>query len=360
MERFFSPFFRSARCWWVLFALPGPWQLHAAEPFSAPGTAPRARVVIVQDSNATEAFQPRPDRIRAMVATGLTNLTGKATVPDAWRSLVSTQDVIGIKVFSAPGAKSGTRPAVVRALIEGLLSAGIPPRNIVIWDKQISDLKLAGFSELSKRYGVRLAGSAQAGWDEGRDEKSKPYDSPLIGNLVWGDLEFGRKGPGVGRKSFLSKLVTRELTKIINVPPMLNNNEAGVSGNLYSLAMGSADNTFRFESDPERLATAVPDIYNLPPLGDHVALSIVDALICQYEGGEHGLLHYSTVLNQLRFSRDPVALDVLSLQDLEHQRQAADAPKVKPNMDLYSNATLIDLGVSDPKKIVIDTLIVGK
>src|SRR5439155_21218296 len=122
-------------------------------------------------------------------------------------------------------------------------------------------------------------------------------------------------------------------------------------------AMGSVDNSARFETDPNRLATAVPDICNLPALADTIALNIVDALICQYEGGERGLVHYSAVLNQLRFSRDPVALDVLSLQDLERQRHHADAPVVKPNMDLYNNAALIELGVSDPKKIIVETLI---
>ena len=38
-----------------------------------------------------------------MVNCGITNFTGKATVAEAWRSLVSTQDVVGIKVFSAAG-----------------------------------------------------------------------------------------------------------------------------------------------------------------------------------------------------------------------------------------------------------------
>src|SRR5207249_1582974 len=132
----------------------------------------------------------------------------------------------------------------------------------------------------------------------------------------------------------------QEMTKIINVTPLLNHNLAGVSGNLYSLSAGSVDNFVRFESDPDRLATAVPEIYALPALCDRVVLNIVDALVCQYEGEERGLLHYSVSLNQLRLSRDPVALDALSLQELEHQRQAANAPTVKPNLDLYSNAAL--------------------
>jgi hypothetical protein len=118
----------------------------------------------------------------------------------------------------------------------------------------------------------------------------------------------------------VTKLVSKEITKIISVSPLLNHNTAGVSGNICSLALGSIDNSLRFEGDLTKLATALPEIYALPALGDHVALNIVDALVCQYQGEQFGFLHYSVALNQLRFSTDPVALDVLSIQELEKQR----------------------------------------
>lgn len=318
----------------------------ALEGFTAGSSSPRASVVIVEDANATEAFRPRPERVQAMVERGITNLTGESSVVAAWQSLVSTQDVVGIKVFSAPGPNSGTRPAVAAAVVQSLLAAGMLPGNIIVWDRNATDLRLAGFYELGARFGVRVASSAAAGYDE-----EVFYEKPLLGNLVWGDLEFGRKDEGVGRKSFVSKLVTREMTKIINLTPLLNHTLAGVSGNLYSLTLGSVDNTIRFESDAQRLANAVPELYALPALGDRVVLNIVDALICQYEGGQRGLLHYSTALNQLRFSRDPVALDFLSLRELDRQRQRAGTPTVKPNLELYSNAALLELGVNDLTKI---------
>jgi hypothetical protein len=323
----------------------------AADPFSTGSHAAITHVVVTQDPDATDAFRPRLEKVRVMVNHAITKLTQKPTVPKAWRSLVSTQDVVGIKVLSAPGPNSGTRPAVVAAVVEGLVAAGLPAKQIIVWDREITDLRLAGFAELAKNYGIRIAGSTQAGWDE------KAYyspDSPILGNLVWGDLEFGKKGDGVGRKSFVSKLVSREMTKIINVTPLLNHNDVGVSGNLYSLAMGSIDNLIRFESRPETLATVIPEVYSLPALSDHVVLNITDALICQYEGGERGLLHYSATLNQLRFSRDPVALDVLSIQELIRQRQAAHAPPVKPNVKVYSNAALLQLGTDDLKRIQVD------
>ncbi|HXP61650.1 MAG TPA: DUF362 domain-containing protein [Dongiaceae bacterium] len=337
------PAFGAALLW--LAGGPAP----AADLLSSLG--PRARIVAVQDSEATQAFEPRLDVVRAMVDRAITNLTGKATVPEAWRSLVRTQDVVGIKVYSSPGPNSGTRPAVVAGVVKGLLAAGLPPQNIIVWDRLASDLRVAGFWGLSNRYGIRLEGSADVGWDE-----NTSYPRPLLGKLVFGDLEFGKEGNGIGRKSFVSKLVSRELTKIINVTPLLNHNLAGVCGNLYSLALGSVDNILRFEFDPEALSEAVPEIYALKELGDHVVLNITDALVCQYEGGERGLLHYSTALNELRFSTDPVALDVLSLQELDNQREAAHAPPVKADRKLYINAGLLDLGVSDPKRILVERL----
>jgi len=112
----------------------------------------------------------------------------------------------------------------------------------------------------------------------------------------------------------------------------------------------------RFETDANRLARAVPEIYAQSVLSDHVVLNVTDALIGQYEGGESVLLHYAATLNELRFSKDPVALDVLSMKDLGSLRQARGAPAIDPNLDLYSNAELLQLGVSDLKHVEVDTV----
>ena len=324
----------------------------AADPFTTtPIASANSKVWLVEDARATEAFRPRPENVQEMVRRGITSLTGKETPRDAWLSLVSTQDIIGLKVYSKPGENSGTRPAVVSAVAQGLIAAGVPPKQIVIWDREAEDLREAGFFDLGEELGVRVAAASRAGWDQ-----TNFYETPLIGNLVFGDLEFERKDEATGRKSFVSKLVSQEMTKIINITPLLNHNTAGVCGNLYSLAMGSVDNSHRFENDPGRLAQAVPELYALPILGDRVVLNITDALICQYEGGQRGLLHYSSVLNQLRFSRDPVALDMLSVKELDRQRRLAKTSPVRPNLELYRNAALLELGVSDLAKMQIETL----
>ena len=72
------------------------------------------------------AFTPRPDLVRELVDRGLLAHTGKTNLVDAWRSVVKTNDVVGLKVVSGPGHTSGTRPAVVEAVVAGLLAAGVP------------------------------------------------------------------------------------------------------------------------------------------------------------------------------------------------------------------------------------------
>jgi hypothetical protein len=322
--------------------------LHADDWSASPTPGTNSLVVSVENPDAINDFQPNDAVVQTMVNRGLTNLTGLPTVGQAWRSLVSTQDVIGLKVFSQPGELCGTRPVVVAAVVRSLLAAGVPNDHIIIWDQHEKDLRAAGFFRLGAQLHVRVAGGVQAGYDP-----TNFYlpDTAIIGHLVWGDLEFGQTNQDVGKKSFVTRLVTRQMTKIISIAPLLNHEAAGTCGHLYSLTLGSVDNTMRFADDPQRLAVAVPEIYALRTLGDRVVLNITDALIAQYAGGPGGLLQYSTVPGQLWFSRDPVALDVLAIKELDRERRALDAPKSNPNLELYLNATLLQLGTSDPAKI---------
>jgi hypothetical protein len=313
----------------------------------------RAEVVNVENSAAILNLQPDPSIVQTMVNQGVVKLTGRTNVTSAWHSLVSSQDVIGIKVFSEAGMLSGTRPAVVAAVITALLAAGVPPQHIIIWDKHDYDLREAGFFDLAAQLGVRAAGSAEIGYDP------KIFylpDTVVIGSLIWGDFEFGKTGEGVGKKSFVTKIVSQQITKIISIAPLLNKEDIGVCGHLYSLALGSVDNTRRFEANSDRLAVAAPEIYALPLLGDRVVLNITDSLLGQYEGGGRALLHYSAVPNQLWFSHDPVALDILAIKELERERRAAGAPQIKPRMDIYANANLLQLGENNLEKIHIERI----
>lgn len=308
---------------------------------------------------------PEPGVVRAMFNRGLLALTGESTVVAAWRSLVSGEDVVGVKVHASPGPVTGTRPAVAAAIVQGLLEAGQDPRRIVIWDRRMADLRMAGFVELAASLGVRVAGAMEEGFDA-----EVAYENSVLGQLVHGDLEFnraGRAGVGVGvgvgasgvagaadvvgRRSHLTRLLTRDVTRLVVVAPLLNHNHVGVNGILYTMASASTDNFHRFDVNPMLLATAVPEIFGQTNIADRVVLGVVDALLAQYEGQERSMLHYAGALNELRLSQDPVALDVLSLQDLERLRAVQGVARQTNRFDLFGNARLMELGTDDLSRV---------
>ncbi len=313
-----------------------------------PSAAIGAAVIAVKDAGATTSFVPEPSVVRQMVATGLLRLTGTTNLTSAWNSLVKPEDVVGFKVTAGPGALSGTRPAVVEALIRSLLDAGHPAGRIVIWDKRQIDLSAAGWYHLAAQLQVRCVASEDAGWDN-----TKSYESPILGRLIAGDLDFGKKDTdGLGRKSYVTRLLTHDITKIVTVAPVLSHSVSGVHGHLTGLAWAGVDNTIRFFNDPARMAESVPEICALDDIMPRVVLAVGDALICQFRGEEHTLLHYAEALNELRFSRDPVALDALAIADVEHARARANIAGEKSfATELYTNAELIDLGIASLNRI---------
>ncbi len=411
-----------------------------------------ARVVIVEQPGTCRApvrkpayFQPQPEAVHQLLEEGLRRWTGATNSRAAWRQLVSTNDVIGIKIAAEAGPIIGTRPAVVRAVVNGLLAAGIPARQIILWDRHDDPLHAGGYFQLAKELGVGIESAARAGY-----EPQLFHDEAVFGLLDRGDLDFGKQEGS--RHSHVTKLVTRRLDKIIQISSLLQHPVAGVEGNLYGLAMGGADNTRRFQGLRPFLHNVVPNLYRLtahrgvimdrgfdtalakatkdsggslrglvppgvnaqhlffyephdaekplPPLqalqlalagaarpppgpakviitdkaetqtweqtihpsglveysasASRVCLHIVDALLCQYVGGEELRLQYSTVLNQLRLGTDPVALDVLSLQDIERQTMAAQLRPVAESLQLLRHAALLGEGVADEKLIRVE------
>jgi len=327
------------------------WGAQGADFFTPSAANPSSRVVIAEGDDLLNAFLPDNARVAAVFNLGLLRFTRTTNIIAAWRSLVSTNDTVGIKVYSTPGPLNGTRPAVVAAIANGLMSAGLSPDKIIIWDKHAGDLRAAGYFTLGKELGVRVMGAVEAGYDPNTFYLP---DSPIIGALVWGDLEFGRTNRDAGKRSFVSKLVSQQMTKIISVAPLINENSAGVCGHFFSLALGSVDNTRRFEDDPDRLSVALPEIIALPAIGDRVALNVTDALLGQYQGGPAGYLQYSTVLDQVWLSHDPVALDVLALKELAREAKTFGAEPVPSESEIYTNAALLELGANDPARMRIE------
>lgn len=304
----------------------------------------------MSDPKATTAFVPDPAVVRGLVERGLLAMSGRTNTADAWKVWVKPSDVVGFKVLSSPGALTGTRPVVVEALVESLVRSGHPASRIVLWDRQLRDLKAAGFLELASRLGVRCVATTDAGWDG-----NQFYESAVQGKLVFGDLEFGKGDRfAVGRRSHVSRLLTKEVTRIIPVTPILTHHSGGIYGHLLSLAFGSVDNMYRFETDPSRTEEAVPELCALDDLMPKVAFGVTDALVGQVRGDDKARLHDTIALNELRFGSDLVALDVATLADVVAARKAYPIEGERPlRPDLFVNAELMELGIAQTNRIEV-------
>ena len=343
---FFRPYFSLGV---FLLCLWGAGHIESAELSSSLQLSHTSRVVAVSDPFAVERFSPKPAIVDQMFNQLMLAYAQKDNLAEAWSLFVNQSDVVGIKVLSDPGSVSGTRPAVVEAIIRSLISTGFPQDQIIIWDRRKGVLVATGYDQIAKRLGVSIAGSSDFGY-----RKEIFYEAALVWNLVFGDHEFGEECKGVGRKSFVSNLLSHKLTKIIPVHPMLNHYLGGVNGQVVGLATGGVDNSLRFTLDGNRYHQAIPEICAMPEIYDKLAFCVVDALICQYQGEERGFLQYSSIMSELRMSSDPVALDVLSLLEINRHRKRAGLEENLSAIHLYQNANLLELGESDPSKILFE------
>src|SRR5256714_5772649 len=151
----------------------------------APQTAQTPSVVCsVHDSRAIKAYKTNPRVVHEMVNRLVLAATGQPDVAKAWASLVSPTDKIGIKICAAGGELFTTHHDVVNAIVDGLVAAGHPRSSIIVWDRSLGGIKDAGYQPGNDGYQLRAIAPR-----EGYDPKAV-FSGPLLGKLVWGDLEY--------------------------------------------------------------------------------------------------------------------------------------------------------------------------
>jgi uncharacterized protein (DUF362 family) len=299
--------------------------------------APNSRVICVRDPRAVQGTDMDADRVRALVSTGIQTLTGQTNLVAAWGQFASSNDVVGIKINTQAAPLQNTRLEVVAAIIEGLRVAGVAATNIIVWDRDPAKLHAAGYTGARGVIG-------DTGWDPDTFINNK-----LTGKLIWGDLQFG-KADELSNLSHFPKLRAR-ITKLINVPVLMDHETCGLSGCLYNLSLGMVDNARRFEQMGQRGDPYIAEICSLPPIREKLVLNIMDALIAGYAGGPAFKPRYSWPAGALYFSRDPVAIDAVCLELIDAKRQPAQLPPATPIANHVATAARLGVGVSDRAQI---------
>src|SRR2546425_753195 len=107
----------------------------------------RGRVIAVRNPAAIVSGQFQREPIRQMIRKGMAELTGTDGGADAWRQFVGPGDVVGIKVNPVGQPHVISSPEVIREIIGGLNSAGVKPKEIVVYDRYRAQFFRAGFDK---------------------------------------------------------------------------------------------------------------------------------------------------------------------------------------------------------------------
>jgi len=247
---------------------------------------------------------------------------------EALRNVVRPGEVVGLKVNCISGMGNSTTVELVEALSERLGQAGIPEKDIVIWDRLNSDLERGGFKISYREKGKSCFGNDALGFE---DELS-----------VHGSAA-----------SLLCKTLTRVCDCIINLPVLKDHGIVGVTVSMKNM-FGAIHNPNKYHSnigDP-----FVADVNMFPEIRSKVRLNICDATTVQYEGGPSYFPHWIWDYNGLIAGTDPVALDYVGWQIIEGKR--ADEG-IKSLMELGRHPWYIstaadrnhNMGTNDPDRI---------
>ena len=93
--------------------------------------------------NATGKVDPA--LLEAAVGAAVAGALGESSATDGFKKVFRPSDVVGIKVNCIAGKGFSPRPELVRVLVQRLQDAGVPTRNILVWDRTDRELKRAGF-----------------------------------------------------------------------------------------------------------------------------------------------------------------------------------------------------------------------
>jgi len=360
-------------------------------PTPVPPPPPRtlSPVIWTENPDVVQRFNVNGAMARQMVDDALLKLTSASDPGTAWTRLgITPQDVVGIKITTMGGSLLSTHHAIVQAICDGLQAAGVSPSHIIIWDKDASDMRSAGYAPVSAtatRVGIASIFPG-AGYDP-----AAVYKNEILGTLIWGDSEFIRHGddddlsqaasaavknkayggnsgigsngddsltvaaaPQTSNKSYYTRLVTTFCTKIINVPVLTDNSYIGINGCLGSLALACVDNNRRFQGDPTYGDPAICEILSKDFIRRKVVIHILDALVSEYAGGPRFDPQFTKSIGAIYVSRDPVAIDSLVLKRLEQWRASDKQGKIDPIGKTASHihsAASYDLGTDDPARI---------
>lgn len=293
----------------------------------------KSKIVIARDpelhgAGAAKSAQPDPQRVQNLLDRAIAAYTGHSKPVAAWKSLVPTDKVIGLKVNGLGSKGIATHPALILAVAERLQQAGVKPGNIIVFDQNVHFLQSCGMTVNTDPAKLRAYSSDVAGWD---DEPS-----------TWGVAHIR-----------LTRIVSRDCDIIINMPILKDHEGAGVTFAMKNF-YGVVDKPFTLHDN--HCNPAVADLNTIPAIRDKVRLTIGDAMSSVYDGGPNFRPERLWYPNTLLIGQDRVALDTIAWEMIDRKRAEEGLPSLEaagrpPHYIAAAADPSRGLGTNDPKRI---------
>ena len=338
-----------------------------------PGPYP-GRVVRVRSDKSvdTTTGAANNDVVREMMAQGMRTLTGAATPADAWGRFFTPADVVGIKVNCGGFPYVVSAYEIVAETIKQLTAIGVPLSQIFLYERFQNQLDEVDYAPHIPE-GVRIVAAERAN----RNTDNSGYDpETYLEATLFGEED---------TRSNMMRLVSKQLTKIINIPNIKDHGATGVTGCLKNVAYGSFSNVARtHQRGKSHTYSVVGTLASIEPLRSRTVLQIMDGLRGVWHGGPFArTTRYVFYPRQIMFGTDPVAIDRLLLDIIDDKRREQGAISIwdrspsslkmddgrardaDPNVNIIIRepghveyAASLGLGVHDLKKIKVQDVAV--
>lgn len=283
--------------------------------------------------------------------------TGRRLVPGAKKR-------VGLKIYSDSGPGMATPIPLVKAVISALERRGFTKRGIFLVGLNQLRLRMTGFLPSLVTGESPFPGHPIYVLESGKYyDPVWFYDSPLPQRFDPIFMEAQTKGvpnsstTDQDRKSFLATPLFLDADFWINLPVYTDHPTLGVNGALVNATLWNASNTARFFRSPANAPAAVAEMSAIPELRETWACTIVSLQHYQFIGGPYFNSLYSESEPLVWLSRDPVMLDSMMLERINHWRKLSGFHPVSEDIRTLEFAQMLGVGstnVADAKIIDVD------
>jgi Domain of unknown function (DUF362) len=307
--------------------------------WGVPGPFP-GRVIEVRHPRMIKNDVKNREAIHQAVARGMTELTGSTDAIEAWRSLFEPGDVVGVKMNPVGNPLANSSNELMLEVIEGLKSAGVKTKDIVVFERYRDEFVGAKMHEAVPDgiawTGLGIAYNGKQIDIKGDDEKTGDLnrvtgydpDEFTVMELVMGGLD---PKDDRTRRSHLGLLVTRRVNKLVLLPVLKDHGSAGVTGALKNMSHGLVNNVCRSHSTPDTNVCNqfIPQVVSHPIIRRKCVLHVMDGIKGVYQGGPAARRPaWTWENNALFFATDPVAMDHVAWRHVDAKRREKGLPPV--------------------------------